>query len=129
MSLGASRAGDPARHPWKVTGARQLEPVGEERHIADLVRLVLLTGPGERLHHGDFGAGLGAAALFEPLQPSLLGIVEVRARGSLNQALGDRIEIADITIGRDGESTITASVTYRLKPAGNPTTVVVAVLP
>jgi phage baseplate assembly protein W len=129
MSLATSRPGDPARHPWRVTGTRQLTSVGLERHIADLVRLVLLTGPGERLHHPDFGAGLGAAALFEPLQPALLGIIEVRARGSLNQALGDRIEITEIKIAREGESTITAAVTYRLKPAGSPTTVVVAVLP
>ena len=129
MSAGAGRPGDPARHPWRVTAARQLATAGVERHIADLVRLVLLTAPGERLHHPDFGAGLGASALFEPLQPSLLGIVEVRARGSLTQALGDRIELTDVTIDQQGESTITASITYRLKPAGTPTTVVVAAQP
>jgi phage baseplate assembly protein W len=103
-----------ARHPYRLTPARRLEEAAAERHVADLVRLVLLTGPGERLHRPDFGAGLGATALFEPLDPALTGVVEVRARGSLERALGDRIDIVEVTIGSAGESTLLASVTYRL---------------
>ena len=75
---------------------------------------------GERLHHPDFGAGLGAGALFEPLDPALLGIVSVRARGSLQQALGDRIDVVAVTVDQAGESTITASVTYRLHTSTTP---------
>jgi uncharacterized protein len=78
------------------------------------VRLVLLTGPSERLHRPDFGAGLGATTLFEPLDAALTSIVEVRARGSLDRALGDRIEVVAITVGRSGESTLLADVIYRL---------------
>jgi phage baseplate assembly protein W len=117
----------PARHPFRLTPSRRLATAEPARAIADLVRLVLLTNPGERLHHADFGAGLGAATLFEPLDPALLGIIEVRARGSLQRALGDRIEVSEVHVARRDESTITASVTYRLKPAGQPTTVDVAV--
>ena len=105
----------PARHPYRVSGARRLEEAEVERHIADLVRLVLLTGPGERLHRPDFGAGLGAATLFEPLDGALASVVEVRARGSLDQALGDRIEVVEVKVGRSGESTLLAAVTYRLR--------------
>lgn len=119
----------PARYPYRLTVARQLEAAEAERHVADLVRLVLLTGPGERLHQPDFGAGLGAASLFEPLDPAMLGVLEVRARGSLERALGDRIEVTEVTIGRNGESTVTASVTYRLRPAGARTTTTLAVGP
>jgi phage baseplate assembly protein W len=113
----------PARHPYRLAPSRQLVTCTVERHIADLVRLVLLTGTGERLHHPDFGAGLGAATLFEPLDPALLSVIEVRARGSLQQALGDRIQIQELTIARAGESTISASLTYGLRPAGTSATV------
>ena len=103
-----------ARHPYRLTPARRLAEADPERHIADLVRLVLLTGASERLHRPDFGAGLGATALFEPLDEAFVGIVEVRARGSLRQALGDRIEVLEVSVGRSGESTLAAGVTYRL---------------
>jgi phage baseplate assembly protein W len=104
-----------ARHPYRVTPARRLGEATIERHIADLVRIVLLTGPGERLHRPDFGAGVGATALFEPLDDALAGLVEVRARGSLERALGDRIEIVEVAITRSGESTLVAGVTYALR--------------
>jgi uncharacterized protein len=120
---------DPARHPYRLARSRQLVTATVERHIADLVRLILLTGTGERLHHADFGAGLGAAALFEPLDPALLSAIEVRARGSLQRALGDRIQVQDLSIARAGESTITASLTYGLRPSGTKATVDVVIRP
>lgn len=116
-----------ARHPYRLTPARQLAEAPDDRHVADLVRLVLLTGAGERLHRPDFGAGLGAAVLFEPLDGALRSVVEVRARGSLDRALGDRIEVLDVTIEPPEDSILNASVTYRLRPAGLPSTVEVAV--
>jgi len=114
---------NPARHPYRLTPARQLADADVARHVADLVRLVLLTGAGERLHRPGFGAGLGASTLFEPLHDALLNVVEVRARGSLDQALGDRVHVESVTVRRDAESTLHAQVTYRLKPAGSPATV------
>lgn len=114
------------RHPFRLTAARRLAEASLERHIADLVRLVVLTGPGERLHHPDFGAGLGPAALFEPLDGALAGVVELRARGSLEQALGERIEVLEVKVGREGESTLKASVGYRLRGGGEQSSVEVA---
>jgi uncharacterized protein len=107
-----------ARHPFRLTRARQLEDAALERHIGDLVRLTLLTGARERIHRPDFGAGLGSQVLFEPLDGALASIVEVRARGSLERALGDRIDVLSVLVAPAGESTLSATVEYRLKPAG-----------
>ncbi len=115
-----------ARHPYRLIEARRLEEVDTEQHIDDLVRIVLLTGPGERLHRPDFGAGLGAATLFEPLDDPLASIIEVRARGSLDRALGDRIEVLEVNVGRSGESTLLAEVTYRLRGSDDRSRVEVA---
>lgn len=106
------------RHPYRRAATRQLALADPERHIADLVRLVLLTGPGERLHRPGFGAGLGAAALFEPLDGAVRSVVEIRARGSLERALGDRIEVVAVDVSVD-DSTLLADVRYRLRPAGD----------
>lgn len=120
---------NPARHPYRLVPARRLAEADAERHIADLVRVTLLTGPGERLHHADFGAGLGPAVLFEPVQGALTSLVEMRARGSLERALGDRIEVRAVDVTVEGESTVRAAVTYRVKPAGEPRTIHVEVAP
>lgn len=66
------------RHPYRLTSTHAWADADLERHIADVVRLVLLTGPGERLHRREFGAGLGSA-VFEPLDPASLVFTEARA--------------------------------------------------
>jgi uncharacterized protein len=111
-----------ARQPLELTPARRLAEADAGRHVADLVRLVLLTGPGERLHHPDFGAGLGASALFDPLDGTLAGVVEARIRSSLEKALGDRIEVLAVSVVRSGEAELAAAVTYRETPAGDAAT-------
>jgi hypothetical protein len=65
--------------------------------------------------------------LFEPLDQALQSMVEIRARGSLERALGDRIEVLEVAVERSGESTLAASVTYRLRPAGRSVRVEVSV--
>ena len=59
------------RAPWQLGSGRRLATAGYLTHLDDLVRIVLQTGPSERLHHLGFGAGLGASALFEPLSDVL----------------------------------------------------------
>jgi phage baseplate assembly protein W len=115
-----------ARHPYRLTPTRRLQEVDADRHLADLVRLVLLTSPGERLHHVDFGAGVGPGALFEPLDGGLGAIVEMQAKGSLEAALGDRIEVLAVRVERTAESTLSVAVEYRRPPAVEPTLVEVA---
>jgi phage baseplate assembly protein W len=73
----------------------------------------------ERLHHPEFGAGLGGGALFEPLDGALASVVQVRLHGSLERALGDRIEIVDLAIERTDETTLEANVSYRLRGAAD----------
>lgn len=115
----------PARHPYRLSPARRLESADVSRHIGDLVRLVLLTSPGGRLHRPDFGAGLGTDALFEPMGGALTGLVEMRARGALTDALGDRVVIESLAVSTVGESTVEAVVVYRLRDSGDEGTVAV----
>ncbi|MET9019916.1 hypothetical protein ABZV93_08040 [Actinopolymorpha sp. NPDC004070] len=116
------RPGVPARAPWTVGAGRRLAPAGAVEHLDDLVRAVLLTGAGERLHRPGFGAGLGASALFEPLSDAVGATVSARAHGSLTDALGDRIQVVEVTVSvRD--SVLRADVTYRPLPAGEGRTV------
>jgi len=106
-----------ARQPWRLGGDRRLATADYLTHLDDLVRIVLQTGPSERLHRPGYGAGLGASALFEPLSDALGAAVTARARGSLADALGDRIQVLNITV-TVADSTLQAEVAYSPLPAG-----------
>jgi phage baseplate assembly protein W len=106
-----------AASPWRVGPGHRLATRVALAHRDDLVRLVLLTGPNERLHRPGFGAGLGASTLFQPLSDQLAGTVRARARGSLTDVLGDRLEVVDVTVTVE-DTTVSAEVVYRPKPAG-----------
>lgn len=106
-----------AGQPWAAGPGRRLSTRSAFEHLDDLVRLVLLTGPNERVHRPGFGAGLGASTLFRPLSPDLAGTVRARARGSLMDALGDRLDVVDVEV-EIADSTLSAMVVYRPKPAG-----------
>jgi phage baseplate assembly protein W len=110
------------REPWSLGGSHRLATGTPLEHLDDLVRLVVLTGPNERLHRSGFGAGLGASTLFEPVSPALAGTVSARARGSLNDALGDRLDVIDVSV-EAADSTLSATIVYRPKPAGDTRTV------
>jgi phage baseplate assembly protein W len=111
-----------ARAPWRLGGGRQLATADNLTHLDDLVRIVLETGSGERLHQPGFGAGLGASALFEPLSDALGAAVAARVRGSLSDALSDRIQVLDVAV-TVADSALSAEVTYRPLPAGSNRTV------
>jgi phage baseplate assembly protein W len=106
-----------AASPWRVGPGHRLATRAALDHLDDLGRLVLLTGPNERLHRPGFGAGLGASTLFQPLSDQLAGTVRARARGSLTDVLGDRLEVVDVTVTVE-DTTVSAEVVYRPKPAG-----------
>jgi uncharacterized protein len=108
--------------PWQLGGSRRLATRAALDHLDDLVRLVLLTGPNQRLHRPGFGSGLGASTLFQPLSTDLAGSVRARARGSLTSALGDRLDVVDVVVSV-ADSTLSAEVSYRPKPAGETRTV------
>jgi len=91
--------------PWQLGGSRRLATRMPLEHLDDMVRLVLLTGPNERLHRPGFGAGLGASTLFQPLSTDLAGTVRARARGSLTSALSDRLHGVE-AIGTAADATL-----------------------
>jgi phage baseplate assembly protein W len=117
-----SSGGNTARQPWRLASNRRVATGNALEHVDDLVRAVLLTDPGERLHRPGFGAGLGVATLFEPVTGDLAAAVTARTRGSLADALGDRIAVLSVTVSV-ADTTIAVEVVYRPLPSGAQRTV------
>lgn len=75
------------------------------RYVEQLIRQVLLTSPGERIHRPHFGAGL-RQMVFAPNDPTSARLVEATTRHALEKWLGSLITVADVTASSIGESLV-----------------------
>ena len=69
-----------------------------------MIRQVLLTDPGERVCLPTFGAGL-RRLLFAPMNASLGATTKLIVTQSLNQWLGNQIQVQDVTVATQAGST------------------------
>ena len=84
-----------------------------DRHIRDLIGQVLFTSPGERVNRPDFGCGL-MQLVFEPNSDELAITTQFLVQGSLQQWLGDLIEINEVKIlNQDSKLLVTVVYTVR----------------
>jgi phage baseplate assembly protein W len=75
--------------------SRQAQRVRYERHVADMVRQVLLTTPGERADLPEFGCGL-RALIFAGNSASLAAMTEMLVRDSLARWLADHLVVQKV---------------------------------
>ena len=125
----ASRRGcrdsDRGRATYRLTPrAGWLELAVDERHVADLVRLVLLTGAGERLHRPDFGAGLGRPRCSSRSTWRVSSVDrDARSAARSTRRSATAIEVLDRRGRRASASRRSRpTLTYRLRPAGDAAT-------
>jgi phage baseplate assembly protein W len=88
-----------------------------EAYVAQLIRQVLLTAPGERVNRPDFGAGL-RRALFAPSSPETATMIKATVFQALTTWLGTVIEVDEVKTGfEDGRLDVT--VVYTIKARGD----------
>jgi phage baseplate assembly protein W len=85
-------------------------------HVRDLIEQVLLTSPGERVNRPTFGGGL-LRLVFDPNRHEVATATQMLVQSSLQQWLGDLIEVEDAAIESVDER-LTATVVYRLVRTG-----------
>jgi phage baseplate assembly protein W len=89
-------------------------------HVAQMVRQVLLTTPGERVNRPDFGCGL-RRALFAPNSPALRATTELLVRQSLDKWLGEHVAVRKVSVSGEAEAErgeLTVTVEYTLLDDG-----------
>ena len=86
---------------------------GEDDHIRDLIQQVLFTAPGERVNRPDFGSGL-LRLVFAPNSDELAAATQFLVQGSLQQWLGDLIEVNDVRID-NSDSSLFVEVQYTVR--------------
>ena len=94
-------------------------------YLRDLIEQVLFTAPGERVNRPDFGAGV-AQMVFEPIGPEVAATTQMLVHGSLQQWLGDVIDVTEVDV-LAVEGTLTVAVSYHERISQQPGTVRFAV--
>ncbi len=99
--------------PLNYDATGRTAQAGQEKHIRDMVELVLFTSPGERVNRPDFGCGL-LQLIFGPNSSELAAATQFLVQGSLQKWLGDLIQVQAVEISAE-DSTLRVIVKYIIK--------------
>jgi phage baseplate assembly protein W len=109
-------------YPVRLDGQGRTALTDEDRHVRDLIEVLLLTAPGERVNRPDFGTGL-LQMLFLPNAEPLAAATEAAVNGELARAFAGRIEVRGVDVVVD-ESLLRVAVRY-VRRSGEPERTVV----
>ena len=96
--------------PWSIDRRGRTAEADLDQHVRDLIEQVLMTSPGERVNRPSFGSGL-LRVPFSPLRDEVGATVQFMVQGSLQQWLGDRLEIHGVLVDVT-DSTLDVTVQY-----------------
>jgi phage baseplate assembly protein W len=82
-------------------------------HVAQMIRQVLLTDPGERVCLPTFGAGL-RRLLFAPIASGIESTTELAVRQALDQWLAGEITVQAVRVTVPEEGKVAIEVSYEL---------------
>lgn len=95
---------------------RQAELASYADHVAQMIRQVLLTGPGERACMPEFGCGL-RQLVFQPKTAGLSATTELMVRRALETFLGGHIRVNAVKVPETsiyGDGAIEIDIQYTL---------------
>jgi len=82
-------------------------------HVRDMIEQLLMTNPGERVNRPDFGSGL-QQLVFAPNSPELAAALQFTIRATLQQWLGDVIEVQGLDV-TSSDSSLIVNLQYTLR--------------
>ena len=85
-------------YPFRIDGRGRVARTKDyDTHIRQLIEQLLFTEPGERVNRPEFGSGL-QQLLFAPNSGELATTTQFLVQGSLEQWLGDLIQLEGIDV-------------------------------
>ena len=102
--------------PFHFDALGRSAQTGDADHVRDMIELLLLTSPGERVNRPDFGSGL-LQLLFAPNSAELAATLQFTTQALLQQYLGDLIDVREVDV-RSEDSTLRVGVTYIVRQTG-----------
>jgi uncharacterized protein len=96
--------------PFRFDTRGHTAEADDANHLRDLIHQVLFTAPGERVNRPTFGSGL-MQLVFAPANDTLAAATQFVVRSSLQQWLGDLVEVEDVQVTAE-DSTLNVTVVY-----------------
>jgi phage baseplate assembly protein W len=87
-----------------------------DKHLRDMIELVLFTAPGERVNRPEFGCGV-RQLVFAPNSETLAAATEQLIHGALIRWLDSVMAVQQVQVTAS-ESTLTIRVTYTARATG-----------
>jgi uncharacterized protein len=106
--------------PFRIDWTGRAAVTSRADHVRDLIEQVLFTSPGERVNRPGFGSGI-ERLIFSPNNTLLAETIRITAEASVQQWLGDLIELVALNI-ETHDSTVTVEVVYQLRSEQEPQT-------
>src|SRR5215510_8040080 len=100
-------------YPFRFDGRGRTAETADNDHIRDLIEQVLFTAPGERVNRPGFGSGL-MRLVFAPNSDELATATQFLVQGSLQQWLGDLIQVDEVEVQND-DSKLFVTVKYTVR--------------
>jgi hypothetical protein len=105
----------PLAFPFHPDGRGRSAEVFDDDAVRDMIEQVLFTAPGERVNRPDFGCGL-LQLVFAPNSDALAAALRLTVSASLQQWLGELIEVRDVAIDAV-DATLSVTVNYVVRSA------------
>lgn len=99
--------------PLHFDGRGRTADADTDAHIRDLIEQVLFTAPGERVNRPTFGSGL-MRLVFAPNSDELATATQFLVQGSLQQWLGDLIQVDQVQVESE-DSTLRVAIQYTVR--------------
>ncbi|MEW6734492.1 MAG: GPW/gp25 family protein [Acidobacteriota bacterium] len=100
-------------YPFHFDSSGRTYTTDNDKHIRDLIEQILFTALGERVNRPDFGSGL-MRLLFAPNSDELSAATQFLVQGSLQQWLGDLIQVDEVRI-ESVDSTLLVTIQYTIR--------------
>ena len=99
--------------PFHIDTRGRTAATDQADHIRDMIEQVLFTAPGERVNRPTFGSGL-LQMVFDPNSAELATATQFLVQGSLQQWLGDLIQVDALEV-RSVDSALEVTIVYTIR--------------
>ncbi|NEP18552.1 MAG: GPW/gp25 family protein [Leptolyngbya sp. SIO4C1] len=105
-------------YPFSIDGQGRAAGATYEQHIRQMIEQVLFTNSGERVNRPDFGCGI-LQLIFAPNSDELAAATQFLIQGSLDQWLGDLIQVSRLEVVND-DARLEITVRYTIRQTQQP---------